>query len=274
LIVSVIQINSGKDKKKNLVKTESFLEKAYATKPDVIVLPEYTNYMGSLSHASEDGEPLEGSIWYKMLSDFSSEKGVDIIAGIIRRAGDGKAVSCAVHFSKNASVPVEYKKMHLFDIDLVKEVTIKESTYLTAGDTPVITEVNNIPCGYALCYDLRFPELFRRLAIHGVRLVFLLAAFTHQTGKVHWEPLVKARAIENEIFVVAANQVGPYGKGNISYGNSMIVDPWGTTIARAPGIDGPDNECVIKGELDFSYQDKVREGLPCLGHIRKDIFSL
>jgi predicted amidohydrolase len=274
LLVTVIQINSSEDKKKNLIKTESFLEKAYAEKPDVIVLPEYTNYMGPLSHAAEAGESPEGSIWYKRLSDFSSENSVDIIAGIIRRAEDGKAVSCAVHFSKNASVPVEYKKMHLFDIDLDQEVTIKESMYLMAGDIPLITEVDNILCGYALCYDLRFPELFRRLTLQGVRVVFLLAAFTHRTGEAHWESLVKARAIENEIFIVAANQVGPYGKGNISYGNSMIVDPWGSIIARAPGIDGPEKECVINGELDFSYQDKVREELPCLGHIRKDIFSL
>jgi predicted amidohydrolase len=274
LLVSVVQINSVTDKKNNLIKVESFLEKAYAVKPDIIVMPEYTNYMGPLSNAYEYGEPMKGSLWYKRLSAFASDNTVDIITGILKQAEDGKAASCAVHFSKKGAVLVEYKKVHLFDIDLDREVVIKESAYLTAGNTPVVTEINGIRCGFAICYDLRFPELFRRLTLKGAQLVFLLAAFTHKTGQAHWEPLVRARAIENELFIVAANQVGLYGEGKVSYGNSMIVDPWGRVIVRAAGIDDPEKECIIHGELDFSYQDKVREDLPCLGHIRRDLFSL
>ncbi|MBN1696864.1 MAG: hypothetical protein JW881_05065 [Spirochaetales bacterium] len=274
MTVSIIQINSGLDKQNNLCKVKRLLERAQASRPDVIVLPEYVNYFGPLSTARREGEAGGKSDWYATFSGFAADNHVDIVAGLLKQTEDGKAASCAVHFPKGDKTPVEYMKMHLFDIDLGDEVVIKESAFLARGKAPVTSIVSGIPSGFAVCYDLRFPELFRSLTVRGIRVVFLPAAFTHTTGRAHWELLVRARAVENQLFIIAANQVGPSGAGQLSYGHSMIVDPWGRITSRAPGIEHDEKECILTGEIDFSIQDNIRKELPCLDHIRRDVFSL
>jgi deaminated glutathione amidase len=271
LIVTGIQINSNAQCEENLSKVLLYLEKARASQPDIIVLPEYSNYMGPLENAYSHGL-TDGSRWHRQLSHFAKQNKVGIIAGLLLRAGDHKSTSSLIFFNKHGIQQSIYTKLHLFDIQIDAQVTFNESTYLQPGKSPVITEIDGIPCGFAICYDLRFPGFFRYLSEQKVRVIFVPAAFTEKTGKAHWELLVRTRALENQVFVVAVNQVGTYAGDKASYGHSMIVDPWGAILARAPGNKNESGEGLFTASLDFSYQDTIREKLPCLSHRREDLW--
>jgi deaminated glutathione amidase len=273
LIVTAIQINSNNNSNENLKKVCSLLEGALDTGPDIIVLPEYINYMGPLDTCSSHALP-EKSIWHERLSRFAQQNRVGIIAGLLMKTKNNKASSAVLYVDKDGNPLEIYKKLHLFDINLDNHMTIRESDFLIPGTDPALITIGQVSCGFALCYDLRFPELFRRMTIKNARIIFLPAAFTNTTGKAHWEILVRARAIENQVFVVAVNQTGKYPAGNISYGMSMIVDPWGTILAKAPAYDESPGETIISANLNFSYQDKVRQNMPCLSHRREDLFHL
>jgi predicted amidohydrolase len=166
-----------------------------------------------------------------------------------------------VHVGPDGEVKGVYRKIHMFDV-VVGGMEYRESASEEPGDEIVLSEAaGGIPLGLTVCYDLRFPELFRILAIRGARVITLPAAFTKVTGRAHWEILVRARAIENQAFVVAADQIGTHPPDKESFGGSMIVDPWGEVLARAP-----DEECFIAANLDFARQDEVRDKLPSLAN--------
>jgi predicted amidohydrolase len=289
LIVSGIQINSNDKNNENQKKVLYLLDQALDTRPDIIVLPEYTNYMGPLDNAYSNALS-HNSIWHKQLSGFARINKIGLLAGLLLKTNNKKAASTVVYFDTEGVCHSVYEKLHLFDAHLDNNVNIRESDFLAAGTRVGIVSINKVTCGVALCYDLRFPELFRRLAVKNARIIFVPAAFTQTTGEAHWEILIRARAIENQVFIIAINQVGEYYNGNISYGMSMIVDPWGRVLVRAPayGEDSVPNgivpvkspayrerpgELIISAPLDLSYQDKVRQNLPCLSHRREDLFS-
>lgn len=235
---------------------------AAADGADLIVLPEKFNVLGEHEHYVAGAEMLDGPTiaWAR---DIARELGVDLVAGSIveKREGREKLGNTSVHVGPDGEVNGVYRKIHMFDV-VVGGIEYRESASEEAGDEIVLSEAaNGIPLGLTVCYDLRFPELFRILAIRGARVITLPAAFTKVTGRAHWEILVRARAIENQAFVVAADQIGTHPPDKESFGASMIVDPWGEVLARAP-----DEECFIAAKLDFARQDEVRDKLPSLAN--------
>src|SRR5918998_1353360 len=243
---AAIQLNSTPDKARNMATADRLTRAAAADGADLIVLPEKFNVLGEHDDYVAGAEPLDGPTlsWAR---DTARELGVDLVAGSIveRREGREKLGNTSVHVGPDGEVKGVYRKIHMFDV-VVGGIEYREAA---AG----------IQLGLTVCYDLRFPELFRILAIRGARVITLPAAFTKITGRAHWEVLVRARAIENQAFVVAADQIGTHPPDKESFGGSIIVDPWGEVLARAA-----DEECFVAADLDLDRQAEVRERLPSL----------
>jgi deaminated glutathione amidase len=258
---AAVQLNSTEDKQRNLAAAERLTRDAAADGADLVLLPERTNVRGSHEDYAREAETLEGQT-VSWLRGLARELRIDLIAGSIveRREGRDKLSNTCVHAGPDGEVKAVYRKIHLFDVT-VGDIEYLESASDEPGDEIVISDAaDGTPVGLTVCYDLRFPELFRILAIRGARVVTVPANFTKITGEAHWEVLVRARAIEDQVFVVAAGQIGEHpGDQGETYGGSMIADPWGEVLARAP-----DEECFVAAELDFQRQDEVRERLPSL----------
>src|SRR5438128_4176803 len=228
---AAVQLNSTADKQRNLASADRLTRAAAADGAELIVLPEKFNVLGAERDLVEGAEPLDGPTigWAR---DAARELGVDLVAGSIaeRREGREKLANTSVHVGPDGEIRAVYRKIHMFDV-VVGGTEYRESTTEEAGDEIVLSETaQGIPLGMTICYDLRFPELFRILAVSGARVFALPSAFTKVTGQAHWEILCRARAIENQAFVVAADQVGDDGAGHESFGGSMIVDPWGEVL--------------------------------------------
>src|SRR4051812_40333200 len=257
---AAVQLNSTDDKERNLATADRLTRQAATEGADLVVLPEKFNVLGTHDDYVAGAETLDGPTigWAR---DTARELGIDLVAGSIveRREGREKLSNTSVHVGPDGEVKAVYRKIHMFDV-VVGGQTYRESESEEAGDELVVSEAaSGVPLGLTVCYDLRFPELFRILAIRGARVITLPAAFTKITGRAHWEILLRARAIENQAFVVAADQVGSHPPDKESFGGSMIVDPWGEVLARAP-----DEQCVVSADLDLSRQNEVREQPPSL----------
>jgi predicted amidohydrolase len=259
---AAVQLNSTDDKQRNLATADRLTREAAAEGADLVVLPEKFNVLGTHDDYIAGAETLDGPTigWARELA---RELGIDLVAGSIveRREGHEKLSNTSVHVGPDGELKAVYRKIHMFDV-VVGGQTYRESESEEPGDELVVSETaGQVPLGLTVCYDLRFPELYRILAIRGARVITIPAAFTKVTGQAHWEILLRARAIENQAFVVAADQVGSHPPDKESFGGSMIVDPWGEVLARAP-----DEECVVSAELDLARQDEVREQLPSLAN--------
>jgi predicted amidohydrolase len=263
--VSCLQLNSGGDPDQNYLKVKKLLSEAAAGRPDVLVLPEYTNFMGRIEDFPRRAAS-RGGRWFSLFSAFAREHRIEVVAGLLIKRSEHKAINALCHFDTDGKQVGEYQKMHLFDVEHSRSVSFRESLHLVRGEKPVMGTVAGRRAGFAICYDLRFPELFRYLTLQGAKMVFLPAAFTAVTGEAHWEVLLRARAIENQIFIAAANQVGGFLEDKACYGHSLIVDPWGEVLVSAGGPDP--EETVITAALDFSRQEEIREQVPCLTHVR------
>jgi deaminated glutathione amidase len=260
---AAVQLNSNEDKKRNLAYAEELTRAAAADGAELVVLPEKFNVLGTHEHYLEGAEALDGPTitWAR---ETAAELGIDLVAGSIveRRQGRDKLSNTCVHVSPEGDVRAVYRKIHMFDV-VVGDTEYKESASEEPGEEIVLSELGDgEPLGLTVCYDLRFPELFRILAIKGATVISLPAAFTKITGEAHWEILIRARAIENQVFVVAGGQVGMHPENKESYGNSMIVDPWGEVLARV--ADPGPGYCTA--ELDFTRQAEVRDRLPSLAN--------
>jgi deaminated glutathione amidase len=262
---AAVQLNSTEDKDRNLTRADRLTRAAADDGAELVVLPEKFNVVGTHEHYQAGAETLDGPTvaWARQLA---RELGIDLVAGSIveRREGHEKLANTSVHVGPDGEIRAVYRKIHMFDV-VVGGVEYRESAAEEPGDEIVVSEAGapgeTVPLGLAVCYDLRFPELFRILAIRGARVLALPSAFTKVTGKAHWEILVRARAIENQAFVVAPDQIGRHPTGNESFGGSLIVDPWGEVLARAA-----DEECFIAADLDLSRQEEVRDQLPSLAN--------
>jgi predicted amidohydrolase len=259
---AAVQLNSTDDKQRNIATAERLTRAAAADGAELVVLPEKFNVLGEHEAYVANAEPLDGPTlaWAK---DLARELHIDLVAGSIveRREGREKLGNTSVHIGPDGEPRGVYRKIHMFDVE-VGGVEYRESDSEEAGDELTLTETaQGVPLGLTVCYDLRFPELFRILAVRGARVIVVPAAFTKVTGAAHWEILVRARAIENQAFVVAADQIGVAGAGKESFGGSMIVDPWGEVLARAA-----DEETFICADLDLARQDEVRAKLPSLAN--------
>ena len=184
-----------------------------------------------------------------------------------RREGHDKLSNTSVHVGPDGELKAAYRKIHMFDV-VVGDIEYRESKHHEAADEIVLSEsADGTELGLTICYDLRFPELYRILALRGARIVTIPANFTKPTGAAHWDVLIRARAIENQVFVIAPAQIGPQLPKGESYGASMIVDPWGEVLARAPdAVDGPEDETFVAADLDLDRQDEVRQKLPSLAN--------
>ena len=258
---AAVQLNSTEDKDRNLATADRLVREAASDGAALVVLPEKFNVLGTTEHYREGAETLDGPTvgWARAIA---SELGIDLVAGSIveRREGRDKLSNTCVHVDAGGELKAVYRKIHMFDVEVGGQV-YRESDSDEPGDEIVVSDVAGIPLGLSVCYDLRFPELYRILAVRGARVITIPAAFTKVTGQAHWELLIRARAVENQAFVVAADQTGTHPPDKESFGGSTIVDPWGEVLARAP-----DDECFVAADLDFDRQDEVREKLPSLAN--------
>lgn len=265
--VAAVQMQADGDRDANQERAAGLVRRAAALGAEIVVLPEKWNGLGGSEVLRSLSEPLSGGPTIAAMSGWASELGVWLIGGSITEAAeDGTLSNTCVVFDDIGATRAVYRKIHMFDVDVGGHV-YRESDIEAAGDRVVTCEIDTWLTGLSICYDLRFPELYRRHVDAGARLLAIPAAFTLATGKDHWDLLVRARAVENQCFVIAANQWGT-PDGRPCYGRSMIVDPWGTVLAQAPDRDG-----VIVAELDLDQQEQVRSSLPALAHRRSDVFS-
>ena len=263
-LAAAIQMTAGNDKPANLERAERLVRVGAARGANLVALPEVFNWRGKRPEQAAAAETLDGDS-LSLMSRLARELRIHIVAGSITERGDdvSRSYNTSVLLGPDGARIAVYRKIHLFDVDLPGRVTVRESDSKLAGADVVCAESTVGAIGLSICYDLRFPELYRRLAFAGARIIMVPSAFTFPTGEAHWEPLLRARAIENQAYVIAPAQFGPNIYGYSDYGNSMIVDPWGRVLARAA-----DQEGVVVAPIDLEYQDRVRSELPALKHAR------
>ncbi|MDQ6811929.1 MAG: carbon-nitrogen hydrolase family protein [Actinomycetota bacterium] len=266
--VAAVQLNSGADPAANLASADRLTRAAAREGARLIVLPEKWTAMGSDDQQTAAAQTLDGPALQWARSS-ARELRLDLIAGSIleRVPGMDKLANTSVHVDRKGELRAIYRKLHMFDVE-VGGRSYRESDIEQPGEEIVLSQTaEGIELGLSICYDLRFPELYRILAVRGARVIALPAAFTLTTTRDHWETLVRARAIENQAFLIAANQVGSHPGGHRSGGRSMIVDPWGLVLAQAP-----DSEGFILAELDLERQLEIRRELPALANRRPEVY--
>lgn len=262
---AVIQMNSQTDLQSNLDSAYNYIEESVERGAKVVGLPENFSFLGGLSMRMEKADEIAGNV-PKFLSQTAKEFEVYIMGGSYPvPAGNGKVYNHSPFYTPDGEEVQSYNKIHLFDVDLDKEESYRESDYVKAGDPKsVIYEGDHIGnWGLSVCYDLRFPELYRKLVDSGADILSIPSAFTYTTGQDHWHPLLKARAIENTSYVFAPAQTGLHGKNRKTWGHAMIVDPWGRTIADAGQEPG-----IAIAEIDPIKVQEVRSRIPSLKHRR------
>jgi predicted amidohydrolase len=266
---AAVQLTATADRDRNLATADRLTRAAAAAGADLVVLPEKWAVLGTPEETAAGAEPFDGPA-LAWASATARELGIDLLAGSIaeRVADHERNSNTSVHVGPDGDVRAVYRKIHMFDVEVAGRV-YRESATDEPGDEIVLSETaGGVELGLTVCYDLRFPELYRILAVRGARVITVPAAFTLATTRDHWEPLLRARAIENQAFVVAANQVGEHAKGYRSGGRSMIVDPWGVVLAQAP-----DSETFITAELDLDRQAEIRRTLPSLANRRPQSYA-
>jgi len=262
-VVAAVQIDAGTDWSANLDRVERFVVAAAGRGARLVVLPEVFSWRGLAEQEAAHAEPVPGPTtdW---ASGLARRLQIHLVAGSILEAHTGgRPFNTSVLVGPDGALAGCYRKVHLFDVDIPGRVTVRESETRQGGDTPVAIPTELGVIGMSVCYDLRFPELYRRLSRAGAEIIVVPSAFTFPTGAAHWEVLLRARAIENQVYVIAPDQIGSSASGGLNYGHSMIVDPWGVPVARAT-----DGEGVVLAEVDRDYLERVRREVPCLAHIK------
>ncbi len=264
--VGIVQMNSQDDVAANLERAVHWIGDAARAGAELVALPENFSFMGEEAQKREIAEHLDGAVPGPILGALiatAKEHGVWIVGGGMPEASKdaSRPYNTSVLVAPSGEIVATYRKVHLFDVSLADGTSLRESAATMAGSDPVSARVGPTVLGMTICYDVRFPELFRRLVDQGARVVTVPSAFTLTTGKDHWHVLLRARAIENQVFVLAPAQHGKHPKGRQTYGKSLICDPWGDVLAQCAEGEGT---CVAS--LDFEHQDRVRASLPSLLH--------
>jgi deaminated glutathione amidase len=261
---AAVQLESTEDQSRNLEAAGRLVREAVGDGAELVVLPERLDIRGRNEAYEAGAEELEGGRAVSWARELARELGIDLVAGSIaeRREGHDKLSNTSVHAGPDGDLKAVYRKIHMFDV-VVGEIEYRESQLHEPAEEIVLSETaGGAKLGLTICYDLRFPELYRILALRGARVITIPSNFTKPTGQAHWEVLNRARAIENQVFVIAPGQAGAQLPEGESYGNSLIVDPWGEVLARAPG----GGECFVAADLDLERQDEVRDRLPSLAN--------
>ncbi|MCW3004434.1 MAG: Nitrilase/cyanide hydratase and apolipoprotein N-acyltransferase [Conexibacter sp.] len=266
---AAVQLTATADKATNLETADRLVRAAARDGATLVVLPEKWSVYGTPDDLRAGAEPLDGPAlsWARAVA---RELAIDLVAGSIaeRVAGSPRGFNTSVHIGPDGTDRATYRKLHMFDV-LVGGRDYRESDTEAAGDEIVLSRLaDGVELGMTICYDLRFPELYRRLAVDGARIATVPSAFTEATTRDHWEVLLRARAIENQCFIVAANQVGRHAPGLRTGGRSMIVDPWGIVLAQAS-----DAETHVVADVDLDRLARIRAELPSLANRRPEIYG-
>lgn len=269
LRIAACQMNSRENKAANLATAERLIDEAARQGAQMVGLPELFNVLADDETMVAEAEDETGPT-SQLLQSKARQHNIYIHGGSIptRIPGRDHIGNTTFVFDPTGALIARYQKIHLFDIHIEGQKSYKESARVAPGEAMVTFETEQGNFGLTICYDIRFPELYRALTLAGARVIFHPAAFTLYTGKDHWETLIRARAIENQVYMVSPAQIGSHGNGKQCYGNTMIVDPWGTVLARAP-----ERECVVVAEIDYAAQDKIRTELPSLKNRRPQVYG-
>lgn len=265
--IGVIQLDSKGNRELNLPKAYSMIREAAANGARLVTLPEVFE---AVSRKEEERLPEEipGPI-VKSLMELAKEEEIWIHGGSIREKGAEKSYNTTVLINPAGEICAKYRKLHLFDVDIKNGPAVRESDRILKGEEIVMADTGLGKLGLTICYDVRFPELYRLLALKGAEVIFVPANFTHPTGMAHWEVLLRARAIENGVWIVAANQTGVKEDFTASHGRSMVIDPWGRITAQAEFA-----ETIIYADIDTKMVRAVQAQIPSLKNRRSDIYNL
>lgn len=271
-LTAAIQMNSGGDKQANIDKALQLIAAAARQGARLIALPEYFSFLGSDDERQNVSEPIPGGPTVGRLAQAARQHGVVLHGGTILE-GDPlvapRVYNTSVVLDEQGRYLGSYRKIHLFDVNIPGQVESCESYTLAPGAKAVVLDSSFAKLGLTICYDLRFPELFRTLALRGAEVIFVPAAFSLFTGKDHWEPLLRSRAIENQVYIIAPAQTGCDPVGRLYFGGSMIIDPWGTVVAQAPAGEG-----FALGMIELEKIGNVQRQVPCRAHRRLDAYDL
>ena len=264
--LALCQLKGSYDKEESRQTVRRYVTEAASNGADVIALPEMWDCPYSNDYFREYAETADGET-VKFMSDLAAELGVYLIGGSISEIDDDKVYNTAFCFDREGRMIGRHRKTHLFDIDVEGGIRFMEYDTLTAGDSATVIDTEFGKIGVAICYDVRFPELFRRMTLDGARMVILPAAFNMTTGPAHWDITMRARALDNQIFFAANSPARDEEGIYVAYGNSCIVSPWGDFIAHAD-----EKECILYADIDFDYEDSIRNQLPLLKHRRPELY--
>lgn len=266
--IGLVQLNSQDHKDENLKKMEYYIREAVEKGCQVVAFPECSNFVGEDDNAAAEDVP--GGDTFSLLSRLAKRDHIWIHCGsIYEKSADIRPYNCSFMVNPEGELAGKYHKLHPFDVDITNGPHIRESDRIKPGEEIVTVDGGEYGMfGLSICYDLRFPELYRAMVLAGAEILFVPANFTMNTGKDHWEPLLRARAIENGCYVVAPAQIGVKPKFQ-AYGKSMIIDPWGNVISRAS-----DREEVVLAEIDLEYVKTIRREVGMLKNRRRDHYQL
>ena len=268
-LLGIIQLDSQNDKGKNLEKICAYIDEAAARGARMVALPEVANLIGDNIGAGGGAETIPGYST-EILAAKARQHGIYVHCGSLREEipGDTRAYNTTAMLDPEGQVIATYRKLHTFDVTLPDGTIANESARIRPGKDIVTVDSDLGRLGFSICYDIRFPELYRLLALQGARVIFAPANFTVPTGKDHWEPILRTRAIDNACYIVAPAQIGTKPRFT-AFGNSLVVDPWGTVIAKSREEPG-----VTMAEIDLDFQDKIRGQIPSLKNRRSDVYDL
>ncbi len=266
--IAVCQMAISENKEENLKKAKEMVIKASSNSVDLVILPEMFNCPYDNSFFPRFAEIFPGETT-ELLSKLAKQQSIYIVGGSIPERDGENIFNTSYTFDRNGKVIGKHRKMHLFDIDVEDGIKFKESDTLGSGNKATVFETEFCKIGVAICYDMRFPELMRLMALKDAELIIVPAAFNMTTGPAHWHSLAKVRAMDNQVYFIAASPARKLDSSYIAYGHSLIVDPWGKTVNEAD-----ENEVIIYADIDLKKVKKIREQLPLLKHRREDVYKL
>lgn len=266
--IALCQMLGSMDKEESKAKAKKMIQEAAANGAQVVVLPEMWNTPYSNDYFREYAEPQDGAT-VNFLSDLAKENDIYLIGGSISELDQDRVYNTSYSFNRKGELIGKHRKMHLFDIDVDGGIRFMESDTLTAGEDTTVIDTEYCKIGVAICYDVRFPELSRNMALEGAKVIVLPAAFNMTTGPAHWDLTMRARALDNQVYFAACSPARDMTGVYQAYGNSCIATPWGEFLAHAD-----ETEHIVYGDIDLDYVEAVRRQLPLLQHRKKELYRL
>ncbi len=264
--IALCQIKVQNSKEKNLVRTKTLISEAVEKGAELIVLPEMFNCPYHKKYFSVFAEEYPG-VTTEILSRIAKQNSIYVIGGSIPERADKKIYNTSYIFDRNGNLLARHRKIHLFDVSIEGGIIFRESDTFTPGNRSTVFDSEFCKIGVAICYDMRFPELIRKMTLQGAEIIIVPAAFNMTTGPAHWHITARTRALDNQVYFIAASTARNEESTYVSYGHSLVADPWGRIVAEA-GID----ECVLNTEIDLDYLSKIRYELPLLKHRKERLY--